>query len=77
VNRSQNAASSAATGRGGHIPTEVNVYSKTMTAKLDESVAAVPERVYVPNVADGTVVVIDPATFKWWISTLWERILIM
>jgi YVTN family beta-propeller protein len=64
VNRSQNAASSAATGSGGHIPTEVNVYSKTMTAKVDESVAAVPERVYVPNVADGTVVVIDPATFE-------------
>jgi len=40
------------------------VYSETATEELDESVAAVPERVYVPNVGDGTVVVVDSDTFR-------------
>jgi len=43
---------------------ESNVYSETTTTKLGEAVAGLPERVYVPNVADGTVDVIDPETFK-------------
>jgi YVTN family beta-propeller protein len=43
---------------------ESNVYSETTTTKVGEAVAGLPERVYVPNVGDGTVDVIDPETFK-------------
>jgi YVTN family beta-propeller protein len=43
---------------------ESNVYSETTTTKHGEAVAGLPERVYVPNVADGTVDVIDPETFE-------------
>ena len=39
---------------------ESNVYSETTTTKVGEAVAGLPERVYVPNVADGTEDVIDP-----------------
>ena len=42
----------------------VNVYAATMTGKLNPSLAHLPERVYVPNTGDGTVDVIDPATFQ-------------
>jgi YVTN family beta-propeller protein len=62
--QSHNAATDSGEHSGGHARTQVNVYSETTTEKLDESVAAVPERVYVPNVGDGTVVVIDPDTFR-------------
>ena len=41
-----------------------NVYAATMTSEVKDSLADVPERVYVPNVIDGTITVIDPATFK-------------
>jgi hypothetical protein len=50
ANRVQDAAPDAATDGNGHAPTEGNVYSETTTEELDASVAAVPERVYVPNV---------------------------
>jgi YVTN family beta-propeller protein len=43
---------------------ESNVYSETTSTKLPERMAGIPERVYVPNVADGTVDVIDPDTFE-------------
>ena len=43
---------------------ESNVYSETTTTKLGEAVASLPERVYVPNVGDGTLDVIDPDTFE-------------
>lgn len=43
---------------------EDNVYSGAMSTKVKESLADLPERVYVPNVMDGNVQVIDPATFK-------------
>jgi len=43
---------------------ESNVYSKTTSTKLSEGVSGMPERVYVPNVADATVDVIDPKTFE-------------
>jgi YVTN family beta-propeller protein len=41
-----------------------NVYAATMTTEVKDSLADVPERVYVPNVVDGTITVIDPATFE-------------
>jgi len=44
--------------------TEKNVYAATMTTEVKESLADVPEMVYVPNVIDGTVTVIDPKTFE-------------
>lgn len=40
-----------------------NVYAATRTGMLSPAVAGMPERVYVPNSASGTVDVIDPATF--------------
>jgi YVTN family beta-propeller protein len=45
-------------------PEETNVYAATISGKVKDSLADVPERVYVPNVIDGTVDVIDPATFQ-------------
>jgi YVTN family beta-propeller protein len=42
----------------------VNVYAATMTTKVKDSLADLPERVYVPNVIDGTITVIDPKTFE-------------
>jgi YVTN family beta-propeller protein len=41
-----------------------NVYAATMNGKIKDSLADVPERVYVPNVIDGTIDVIDPKTFQ-------------
>ncbi len=41
-----------------------NVYAATMTPEVREDLADIPERVYVPNVIDGTVIVIDPYTFE-------------
>jgi YVTN family beta-propeller protein len=43
---------------------EENVYSEVMTKEVKDSLAALPERVYVPNVIDGTVTVIDPTSFE-------------
>jgi YVTN family beta-propeller protein len=45
-------------------PAAVNVYAATMTGHLRQSVAHLPERVYVPNSGDGTISVINPATFE-------------
>lgn len=42
----------------------VNVYAATMTTEVKESLANLPERVYVPNVIDGVITVIDPKTFE-------------
>jgi YVTN family beta-propeller protein len=44
--------------------TQNNVYSAMTDTKVSEAVADLPERVYVPNVGDATVDVIDPKTFK-------------
>src|SRR5215210_5907460 len=44
--------------------TEKNVYAARMTTEVKESLADVPEMVYVPNVIDGSVTVIDPKTFE-------------
>ena len=41
----------------------VNVYA-AISGPLDARLAGIPARVYVPDEASGTVVVIDPATFK-------------
>src|SRR5215218_5153204 len=44
---------------------KTNIYSETTSTHVDEHrFAGIPERVYVPNVADGTVDVIDPETFE-------------
>ena len=45
-------------------PAEDNVYAATTSGKIKDSLADVPERVYVPNIIDGSVDVIDPATFQ-------------
>ncbi len=42
----------------------VNVYANATAGKLSDTVAGVPERVYVPNVSSEDVYVIDPATLK-------------
>jgi YVTN family beta-propeller protein len=42
----------------------MNVYAATMTGVVGARVAGLPPRVYVPNSGDGTVAVIDPATFQ-------------
>jgi YVTN family beta-propeller protein len=41
-----------------------NVYAATTERQVADRFAGIPERVYVPNVADGTVDVIDPDTFE-------------
>lgn len=43
---------------------EENVYAATMTSEVKESLAGLPERVYVPNVVENSITVIDPATFQ-------------
>ncbi len=48
-----------AAARTGH---PLNVYADTMQPYLRRTTSGLPERVYVPNTADGTVDVIDPAT---------------
>ena len=45
-------------------PAEDNVYAATTSGKVQESLADVPERVYVPDVARNAIDVIDPATFQ-------------
>jgi len=45
-------------------PPPANVYAGTTGTKVKDSVAGIPERVYVPNSGDGTVDVIDPKTFR-------------
>lgn len=44
--------------------THLNVYAGIVGPRLDPRVAAIPKRVYVPDEKSGTVVVINPATFK-------------
>ncbi len=41
-----------------------NVYAGAMSTEVREDLKGIPERVYVPNVIDGTVSVIDPKTFQ-------------
>ncbi|MGI8909503.1 MAG: beta-propeller fold lactonase family protein [Rubrobacteraceae bacterium] len=43
---------------------EENVYAATMTSEVKESLAGLPELVYVPNVVENSITVIDPATFQ-------------
>jgi YVTN family beta-propeller protein len=43
---------------------EENVYAATMTSEVKDSLAGLPERVYVPNVVENSITVIDPATFE-------------
>ncbi len=43
---------------------EENVYSEVMTKEVKDSLAELPERVYVPNIIDGTITVIDPNRFE-------------
>ena len=52
----------------------INVYKATTTGALSPAVAGMPERVYVPNSASGTVDVIDPTTYKviahYWVGAV-------
>ena len=41
-----------------------NVYSGAMSTEVREDLKGLPERVYVPNIIDGTVSVVDPGTFE-------------
>jgi YVTN family beta-propeller protein len=50
--------------KSGESANETNVYAETTSTKVGEQIAGVPERVYVPNVADATMDVIDPETFE-------------
>ena len=43
---------------------EENVYAATMISEVKDSLAGLPERVYVPNVVENSITVIDPATFE-------------
>jgi YVTN family beta-propeller protein len=43
---------------------EINIYAATMSGQIKESLADVPERVYVPDVTRNTIDVIDPRTFQ-------------
>jgi YVTN family beta-propeller protein len=45
-------------------PAPINVYAATISGTLRPSVAHLPARVYVPNSEDGTIDVINPATFR-------------
>ncbi len=45
-------------------PSAVNVYAATMSGRFNPRVAGLPVRVYVPNSGDGTIDVINPATFQ-------------
>jgi YVTN family beta-propeller protein len=58
--------SSATPAAGGLVPVSAteDVYAHTRAGDLSPAVAGVPARVYVPNSDEGTVDVIDPATFK-------------
>jgi YVTN family beta-propeller protein len=55
-------------------PAVVNVYQATVAGTLSPAVQGIPERVYVPNSASGTLDVIDPATFKiiahYWVGAI-------
>jgi YVTN family beta-propeller protein len=46
------------------VPDPKNVYSETAAGKMSPNVAGHLERIYVPNRAENTVSVIDPATLK-------------
>jgi YVTN family beta-propeller protein len=52
----------------------LNVYMATQAGLLSPAVTGMPERVYVPNSASGTVDVIDPATYKviahYWVGAV-------
>lgn len=47
-----------------NVPSSLNVYQATAAGTLSPAVAGVPQRVYVPNSASGTLDVIDPATYR-------------
>ena len=46
------------------VPAATNLYRATGLGQFSPTVAAFPARVYVPDEAHGTVVVIDPATYR-------------
>ncbi len=50
--------------RPAKVSPDVNVYQATQAGTLSPAVAGIPERVYVPNSASGTLDVIDPATYR-------------
>jgi YVTN family beta-propeller protein len=50
--------------RPAKVSPEMNVYQATQAGTLSPAVAGIPERVYVPNSASGTLDVIDPATYR-------------
>jgi YVTN family beta-propeller protein len=72
VSRTQPANIGASSAKGtkssenssGESAEKTNVYAATTDTQVGDQYASIPERVYVPNVGDGTVDVIDPETFK-------------
>lgn len=60
----QRADSPAKDDQKGTKEETTNVYAATTSTKVSKQLANIPQRVYVPNVGDGTMDVIDPKTFK-------------
>jgi YVTN family beta-propeller protein len=58
------ATNSRAQDPGAQKAKETNVYANTTKTQVDKRFAGIPERVYVPNVGDNTVDVINPKTFR-------------
>ena len=48
----------------GSPPPVGNVYEAAKATEVRGDLAGIPERVYVPNIVDGTVSVVDPETFE-------------
>ena len=51
-------------GQPAEEETEENVYAATINPEVKESLAGLKEKVYIPNVVDGTIHVVDPKTFE-------------
>lgn len=58
------AVDTTADPEGATSPLVVNVYQATEAGAVSPAVSGIPERVYVPNSASGTLDVIDPTTFR-------------
>jgi len=51
-------------GQPAEEETEVNVYAATINPEVKESLAGLPEKVYIPNIVDNSIHVVDPKTFE-------------
>lgn len=58
------APTASAPASGDPSPTPANVYAATGVGMFAPSVAGIPPRVYVPDEATGSLIVIDPTTYR-------------